>query len=135
MAKMASNKYEIDRRLDALDLGKTVIYTATASGGTVTAEQARLHPFITNVGAITTNSVTLPPAEVGMQVTAIVEAAYALRLDPYGTETIADSSTGVQQAAGSATGADALGERITIACLTAGTWSVVDYNGTWTFHV
>lgn len=95
--------------------------TAAQSGGIVSNKAAS--------GAVVFN---LPPALPGMNYTAIVEAAQELRLDPNGSETIALPSSGVQGAAGKYLSADALGEKVKLVCLTAGTWSVEHYSGTWT---
>jgi hypothetical protein len=62
----------------------------------------------------------------------LVEVAQELRIDPNTTQTIAVPSTGVQSAAGKYITADAIGERVHIACVSAGTWDVISHNGTWT---
>lgn len=101
-----------------------------ADGATLTAAQSG--GYISNLGAAGAAVFALPAALPGMSFTAIVEAAFALRLDPDGTETIALPSTGVQGAAGKYLEADAVGEKVKLICLTAGTWSVEHYSGTWT---
>lgn len=101
-----------------------------ADGATLTAAQSGA--IISNKAAVGAAPFLLPAALPGMEFTAIVEAAQELRLDPNGTETIALPSSGVQQAAGKYITADALGEKVKLVCLTAGTWSVVHYSGTWT---
>lgn len=101
-----------------------------ADGATITAAQSGA--IISNKTAAADAVFALPAALPGMEFTALVEAAYQLRLDPNGTETIALPSSGVQQAAGKYIWADALGEKVKLVCLTAGTWSVVHYSGTWT---
>ena len=106
-----------------------VVSTADAA---VTAAQAIAGVFLSNAGAAGAVTFALPAAVVGMRVTAIVEVAQELRLDPNGTETIALPSTGVQGAAGKYLTADAVAERVQLVCVTAGTWDVVDYAGTWT---
>ena len=103
-----------------------------AAGSAVSALQAMQNIHLSNAGAVGAASFTLPPAVVGMRVTALVEAAQELQLDPDGTETIALPSSGVQGAAGKYLVADAVGEKVQLACITAGTWDVVDYSGTWT---
>lgn len=105
------------------------VVVATADT-TLTAVQSGA--IISNKAAAGTVVVTLPPALPGNNFTAIVEAAQALRLDPDGTETIALPSTGVQGAAGKYLWADAVGEQVRLVCITAGTWSVQHYAGTWT---
>jgi hypothetical protein len=101
-----------------------------ADGATMTAAQSG--GYISNLGASAAATFALPAALPGMTFTAIVEAAFALRLDPDGTETIALPSSGVQGAAGKYLEADAVGEKVKLVCLTAGTWSVEHYSGTWT---
>jgi hypothetical protein len=61
-----------------------------------------------------------------------VGAAFELRIDPNGTETIALPSTGVQGAAGKYLVADADGETVDIECTKTGQWSVFGFTGTWT---
>jgi hypothetical protein len=106
--------------------------SVSATGGTISALQALQNIHVSNAGASGASTWALPAALPGMRVTAIVEAAQELRLDPNGTETVALPSTGVQSAAGKYIGADALAEKVQLVCLTAGTWDVVDFSGTWT---
>jgi len=87
---------------------------------------------VSNAGASGTVTVQLPAAVPGARVDAIVEAAQQLRLDPSGTETIALPSTGAQGAAGKYLVADAVGENVSLVCVTAGTWDVLGFTGTWT---
>jgi|GEM_PF-7050238 len=101
-----------------------------ADGAVITAAQNGA--IISNKAAVAAAVFALPAALPGMEFTAIVEAAQELRLDPNGTETIALPSTGVQGAAGKYISADALGEKVKLICLTAGTWSVAFYSGNWT---
>lgn len=96
-------------------------YTEALQGGVV----------VSNLGATGAVTFTLPPAVVGMKVTAIVQAAQELRLDPSGTQTVALPSTGVQSAAGKYIVADAVAEKVQLICLVAGKWDVIDYAGTW----
>lgn len=106
--------------------------SVSASGGTISALQALQNIHVSNAGASGASTWALPAALPGMRVTAIVEAAQELRLDPNGTETIALPSTGVQSAAGKYIGADAVAEKVQLVCLVAGTWDVIDFSGTWT---
>jgi hypothetical protein len=99
-------------------------------GATLTAAQSGA--IVSNAGASGAATFVLPAAVPGLGYTFIVEAAQELRIDPDGTETIALPSTGVQSAAGKYIGADAIGEKVKIHCLTAGTWDVEHYSGTWT---
>lgn len=105
------------------------VITATADRTLTAAESGAV---LSNVGASAAVAFTLPPATVGLKFTAVVEAAYELRLNPDGTETIALPSSGVQSAAGKFIGADAVAEKVMIICITAGTWDVITYTGTWT---
>jgi hypothetical protein len=110
----------------------TPAVTVSAADATVSALQATAGIIVSNAGASGAVTFALPAAVVGMRVTAVVEAAQELRLDPNGTETIALPSTGVQGAAGKYLTADAVGENVELVCLTAGTWDCTNYTGTWT---
>ena len=101
-----------------------------ADGATLTAGDHGA--VISNAGASGAATFILPPATLGLEFTFLVEAAQELRIDPSSTETIALPATGVQQAAGKYIVADAIGERISIICLTAGTWDVLFHQGTFT---
>jgi hypothetical protein len=101
-----------------------------ADGATLTAGDSGA--IVSNAGASGAAPFLLPAATVGLEFTFVVEAAQELRIDPSGTETIALPATGVQQAAGKYITADAIGERIHIVCITAGTWDVLYHQGTWT---
>lgn len=116
-------------RVTVLESGGAVSVSST--GGTVTAENAYRNAYVSNAGASAPVTYALPPAQPGMSVVAIVQAAFALRLDPNLNETVA-LPTGVQQAAGKYIEADAVGETIRLVCLTAGKWDVVSSSGTWT---
>jgi len=104
----------------------------SSTGGAITREQALRHIYVSNLGAGAAATFTLPAAEPGLRVTAVVEVAQELRLDPDGTETIALPSTGVQGAAGKYLTANALAETVELVCLTVGTWDAVNFQGTWT---
>ena len=105
------------------------IVTADA---TLTAAQLRAGVVVSNKGATGAVVVTLPAALPGMRLTAIVETAQELRLNPQDDETIALPSTAVQGAAGKYITADAATEHVNLVCVTAGDWSVAGYSGTWT---
>lgn len=98
-----------------------VPYARATEGGVVVSNKGR--------GAATVFS--LPEATPGARVSAVVQAAFALRLDPSGSETVALPSTGVQQAAGKYIEADAVAETVDLICITPGTWDVLNFNGTW----
>lgn len=86
----------------------------------------------TNVGASAAITFALPAAVVGLQYLFAVGVAQELRIDPNGTETISLPSSGVPQAAGAYLTADAIGETVHIVCVTAGSWRVFGFTGTWT---
>lgn len=103
---------------------------AHTAGDTLTAaESGSCH---TNTGASGTITIVLPAATVGQYFDFHVGAAFELRLDPNGSETISLPSTGVQGAAGKYLVADAVGEWVRLKCVIAGTWTAQGYFGTWT---
>jgi hypothetical protein len=119
--------------VDTRDAGALTIVRNTlidADGATLTAAQSGL--IVSNLGASGAAVFALPAATPGLNFLFVVEAAQELRIDPDGTETIALPSSGVQGAAGKYLTADAVAERVSLVCLTAGTWDVLDYVGTWT---
>jgi hypothetical protein len=120
--------FRIIQRIEARLRPAAVVATADT---TVTREQAWNEAVVSNKAAAGAVTFALPAAERGMRVTALVQAAQELRLDPSGTQTIA-LANGVQQAAGKYIVADAIGETISLVCLTPGTWDVENHNGTWT---
>lgn len=85
----------------------------------------------TNEGAVGTVIFALPPATVGQWYLFYVKATQIISIDPNGTETTA-IDTGVQQAAGVAIAANAIGEHIGLRCVKAGEWDSFDPVGTWT---
>lgn len=99
------------------------------AGATLLAsENGTIH---TNKGAGGTITLVLPAAVVGMKFDFCVQAAYELRIDPNGTETIGLPSTGVQGAAGKYLTADAVGEWVRLVCVETGKWFCMGYFGTW----
>lgn len=111
---------------------RPTVIVATASTA-ITTDQARFGAVVSNQGASGAVTFSLPAAEKGMRVTALVQAAQELRLDPSGTETIGLPATGVQQAAGKYVTADAVGESLELVCLVDGTWTPIGgADGTWT---
>jgi hypothetical protein len=108
-----------------------VINTLVSATG-ITLTPAQSGAVISNLGAAAAAVYALPPATPGLNFSFLVEVAQELRIDPDGTETVAAPATGVQAAAGKYIGADAIGERVSLVCVTAGTWDVLDYVGTWT---
>lgn len=116
-------------RIETLESGGAVSVSAT--GGSVAAANAYRTAYVSNAGASAPVTYALPPAQPGMSVAAIVQAAFALRLDPNLNETVA-LPTGVQQAAGKYIQNAVVGSTIRLVCLVAGRWDVVSSNGTWT---
>lgn len=98
-------------------------------GGNVNAAYAGA--IISNFASGSAAVFNLPAALVGMEFYFYVLAAFALRINPDGTETIGLPSSGVQQAAGKYIEADAVGEYVHIACVKAGQWETLGYRGTW----
>lgn len=101
----------------------------TADYTLLTTENGTAH---TNTGATGAVVIALPAAVVGLHYYFGVGAAFELRLDPNGTETISLPSTGVPGAAGKYLSADAVGESVRLVCVKAGNWTVYGYTGTWT---
>jgi hypothetical protein len=128
LAVAMSALFRIIQRIEARLRPAAVVATANT---TVTRDQAWNEVVVSNKAATGAVTFALPAAERGMRVTAIVQAAQELRLDPNGTETAA-LANGVQQTAGKYIVADAIGETISLVCLTPGTWDVENHNGTWT---
>jgi len=128
LAVAMSALFRIIQRIEARLRPAAVVATVNT---TVTREQAWNEAIVSNKAATGAVTFALPAAERGMRVTALVQAVQELRLDPNGTETVALAS-GVQQAAGKYIVADAIGETISLVCLTPGTWDVENHNGTWT---
>ncbi|MBE7497082.1 MAG: hypothetical protein HS117_19245 [Verrucomicrobiaceae bacterium] len=116
--------------INALLAGQRRRVIVDADGATLTVGDSGA--VISNAGATGAAPFLLPAATVGLEYIFVVEAAQELRIDPDGTETIALPATGVQQAAGKYIVADAVGERIHIICITAGTWDAISHAGTWT---
>lgn len=104
--------------------------TADVDGGPVSAAQS--NSIITNAGATGAATFLLPAAVVGLEYRFYVLAAFELRIDPNGTETIGLPSSGAQQAAGKYISANAVGGYVHIVCAKAGQWETLGYRGTWT---
>jgi hypothetical protein len=121
--------FRIIQRIEARLRPAAVV--ATSGTTAITRDQAWNEVVVSNKGAAGAVTFTLPAAERGMRVSALVQVAQELRLDPAGTETVA-LANGVQQAAGKYVVADAIGETIALVCITPGTWDVENHNGTWT---
>lgn len=110
-------------------LGLRHAVMADADGGPLTEAHSR--GVFTNEGATGTAAFLLPAAVVGLELTFLVMAAFELRIDPSGSETIALPSSGAQGAPGKYLTADAIGEWVRLLCVKAGQWQIVGYAGTW----
>lgn len=124
----ASKAVVLDANKGLLGLRRTV--TADADGMSGIGE-AYSGGVFTNEGASGAAVFALGPAAVGVELTFVVMAAFGLRIDPSGSETIALPSSGAQGAAGKYLEADAVGEWVRLLCVKAGQWQVVGYLGTW----
>lgn len=102
----------------------------SVDGGAINAAMAGA--IVDNTPSGSAAVFNLPAALVGMEFYFYVLAAFALRINPDGTETIGLPSSGAQQAAGKYIEADAAGEYVHIMCVKAGQWETLDYRGTWT---
>ena len=102
----------------------------SVDGGAINAAMAGA--IVNNAPSTSAAVFNLPAALVGMEFYFYVLAAFAMRINPDGTETIGLPSSGAQQAAGKYIEADAVGEYVHIACVTAGQWETLAYRGTWT---
>jgi len=104
--------------------------SVSVDGGNINAAMAG--SVVDNTPSGSAATFNLPAALVGMEFYFYVLSAFALRINPDGTETIGLPSSGVQQAAGKYIEADAVGEYVHILCVKAGQWETLDYRGTWT---
>lgn len=101
----------------------------SVDGGAINAAMAGA--IVDNTPSGSAAVFNLPAALVGMEFYFYVLAAFALRINPDGTETIGLPSSGAQQAGGKYIEADAVGEYVHIACVKAGQWETLSYRGTW----
>jgi hypothetical protein len=118
--------------MDPFKLDKSDELLAETGTAAVDVALADLGKTLTNTGATATVTFNLPAAVVGYEISARVDAAFELRLDPDGTEQICLPSTGVPGTGGKYLVADAVNEGVTLRCKEAGIWDVVTYTGTWT---
>jgi hypothetical protein len=107
--------------------------SVSVDGGNINAAMAGA--IVDNAPSASAAVFNLPAALPGMEFRFYVLAAFALRINPDGTETIGLPSSGVQQAAGKYIEADAVGEYVDIACVKAGQWETLAYRGTWTVEL
>ena len=117
------------KRLEERQVAPVTVATADSA---VSHTEALSGAVVSNLGAAAAVTYALPAATAGMRVTALVEVAQELRLDPDGDETIALPSTGVQGGAGKYLTANAITESVSLVCLTPGTWSATNFIGAWT---
>lgn len=116
----------------ASDTGITMPYlTPTSTDQTLTAAQTGT-TFVFNNGsgtAVSGATYTLPAAVAGLQYTFIGDVAKIFRLKPASGEII-NYSTDVANSKVKNTSA-AIGDSITVICVTAGQWSIKNRFGTW----
>ncbi len=123
----ASKVMTVDANLQISGWRRKVV---SVDGGAINAAMAGA--IVNNAPSTSAAVFNLPAALVGMEFYFYVLAAFAMRINPDGTETIGLPSSGAQQAAGKYIEADAVGEYVHIACVKAGQWETLDYRGTWT---
>lgn len=141
--KLAANAVTVAKLATTLDLSSNVLtfpagqvgnfkrtVTVDTDGATLTASDSG--KIITNTGAGAAATFVLPAAAAGLEFIFFVNAAYELRIDPAGSETIALPSSGAQSAAGKYISADAVGEWVHIVAIGTGAWQRLGYAGTWT---
>ena len=123
----ASKVMTVDANLQISGWRRKVV---SVDGGNINAAMAGA--IVNNAPSTSAAVFNLPAALVGMEFYFYVLAAFAMRINPDGTETIGLPSSGAQQAGGKYIEADAVGEYVHIACVKAGQWETLDYRGTWT---
>jgi hypothetical protein len=96
------------------------------SSSTIVASQGRYKNH-----TVTNGIKTLPAALPGMWFELLVVEADDCGFDPSGTETLAITAGGAQQAAGKYVHASTVGNWIRLECFTAGEWECTGINGTW----
>ena len=97
---------------------------------TIRANSQDMGATLTNTGASASVTFALPESVQGMNFEFYVTEAQELKIDPYGTETIAGIN-GVQGAAGDYLYSNIPGARVRIKCDSAGAWNL-EYNiGNW----
>ena len=102
---------------------KTANYTATE------AESGSLYE---NTGATGTVVISLPAATVGLEYRAHVCAAFALRLDPNGSQIIGNPTAGSADGGGGRyISSSTVGAAIHLVCMATGRWEVQAVKGTW----
>jgi hypothetical protein len=115
------------KRIEARQVPDTVVATAAT---TITPAQARQGVVVSNLGASGEVVFSLPAATPGMRVTAVVQTAQLLTLDPVDGDIVYDT-VGVAQTEDVAIKGNLVGETITLTCLQAGKWVTTAFNGAW----
>lgn len=106
-----------------------VIHQTSSSRTLLDAESGAL---IHNTGASGTVTCALPPAVPELRYRAHVRTAQALRLDPYGSETISNPTVGSADGAGGYyIGSSTIGSTLELVCVIAGRWEIQSIRGTW----
>lgn len=91
-------------------------------------------------GAVITSSrtstltISLPPATVGLRYTIYLRSSYRVQVDPQTGESVTHPTTGALAAAGKYIWADLSGECLSLCCVAAGEWALLDVKGTWTIE-
>lgn len=116
------------KSIEARLVPDTIVATANT---VITPAQARQGVVVSNKGAAGEVVFSLPAAVPGMRVTAVVQSAQLLSLDPVDTEIIYGTN-GVALTEDVAIKANAVGETLQLVCVEKGFWTVTASAGTWT---
>jgi hypothetical protein len=98
---------------------------------TIKEDEALYGCVVSNLGATGEVTFTLPVAAPGMRVSAVVQAAQLLTLQPAVGGTILGTA-GVAQTLNAPIKGNAVGETLQLVCFTPNRWVVVAFNGVWT---
>jgi hypothetical protein len=120
-ANWVSNPYQISRLLPVL---------ALTDGATQSITAAQCQNYIIHNGSCTQAiEIDLPAAAIGMQISVYAAAAYAIKIDPNGTDQImiyTNTAGDYIQSGGTA------GEMISLMCVQANKWHLTGILGNWT---
>ena len=97
---------------------------------TLRANTKDMWATFTNVGATALLTLSLPKSAIGMGFKFLVSEAFAIRIDPFSTETIAGLN-GVQGVAGDYLYSEIPGSYIEVKCDKAGAWNIRRPVGDW----
>ena len=86
---------------------------------------------ISNSGALSDVTVSLPNAVIGDGYRFNVDTAYAIGIKPQDIDTIENPATGAQGSAGVPIYSETVGSRIIIECTTDNEWAIKTKTGTW----